>query len=199
MRLHDPLGVRPILRCSRRGRPRLVWGRGPGLRGGWRRRALQAALGARPTSRGTRLHQILAASGGQKACGVTGPVQALNHWECFCRFDLLFRPHHIRLSQALRSRFSLYRPQIGPPARNGKKWLKNGFWPHHEKRGTMAEQFLGHFLNLNFPFVHGGAKIHFSAIFSHFGPQARFGVCTGELGSQRKGQARSQTRQSRVC
>ena len=40
---------------------------------------------------------------------------------------------------------ALYRPQIGPPARNGKKWTKNGFWPHREKGEKMAEKWDGHF------------------------------------------------------
>ena len=94
---------------------------------------------------------------------------------------------------------ALYRPQIGPPARNGKKmaekWIlappgkreKNG-----RKMGKLAQKwtkngsdmaifpFFGHF----FPFCPVGPKSIFWPFFSHFGPEARFGVCTGQSGSQ---------------
>ena len=50
-----PSSPHPFLPCSGRGRPRLVWGRAPRAQGGWRGSALQAALGARPTSGGTVL------------------------------------------------------------------------------------------------------------------------------------------------
>ena len=43
-----------LVQCPGRGPPRLVWGRGPKVQGVWGGRALQAALGARPTSGGTR-------------------------------------------------------------------------------------------------------------------------------------------------
>ena len=39
-----------FLQCSGRGRPRLLWGRGPQGAGWWRGRALQAVLGARQDS-----------------------------------------------------------------------------------------------------------------------------------------------------
>ena len=44
--------------------------------------------------------------------------------------------------------------QIRPPARNGKNWPKNGFWPHREKEGKNGRKmgpkmaifpFCGHF------------------------------------------------------
>ena len=58
-----PVSVSPnipwcFLQCSGRGRPRLVWGRGPWAQGGCRGRAVQAALGARPTSGGTRYKEL---------------------------------------------------------------------------------------------------------------------------------------------
>ena len=93
----------------------------------------------------------------------------------------------------------VYRPQIGPPARNGekmagkwilappgkrvKKWLKNG------KIGPKIHclpifgpifPFFGHF----FPFFPVGPKSIFRPFFPHFGPEARFGVRTGQSGSQ---------------
>ena len=87
----------------------------------------------------------------------------------------------------------LHRPQIGPPARNGKK---NGRRMDFGKRGKMAERwgnwpkngskmvifpFFGHFS----PFSPVGPKSIFWPFFSpNFGPEARFGVCTGQSGSQ---------------
>ena len=81
----------------------------------------------------------------------------------------------------------------------GKKWPKNGFWPHRAKGEKMAKKwenghfwpifrpFLGqfsHFVGHFFPFSPVGPKSIFRPFFSHFGPEARFGVCTGQSGSQ---------------
>ena len=87
---------------------------------------------------------------------------------------------------SLRSRLPCTDPKSGLRPEMGKKWPKNGFRPHREKGGKMAENFWANFLIFRpfFPLVLGGAKLHFSAIFSHFGPGARFGVCTGQSGSQ---------------
>ena len=72
------------------------------------------------------------------------------------------------------------RPQVAPPARNGKKWPKNRFWPQRETVGKMAENGkIGPKMGQNaiFPFSHfsaifqpfpGEAKTHFSAIFFPF-------------------------------
>ena len=90
---------------------------------------------------------------------------------------------------------ALYRPQIGPPARNGKKMAEKWILAPPGKKGKNGRKmgkwpffdpFLANFPIFRpfFPFFPGGAKIHFSAIFSHFGPEARFGVCTGQSGSQ---------------
>ena len=61
---------------------------------------------------------------------------------------------------------ALYRPQFGPPARNGrKKWPKNGFGPfsRHENAGKIGRK-MGEMAN--FPY--------FSPFFSHFpvGPKS---------------------------
>ena len=75
----------------------------------------------------------------------------------------------------------------------GPKWEKNGrkmdFGPTAKEGEKMAEKWEnGHFDRFL------GKCSHFSAIFppfsrpksifSHFGPEARFGVCTGQSGSQ---------------
>ena len=71
---------------------------------------------------------------------------------------------------------ALYRPQIGPSARNGEKGVKKSILAPPEKRGNNGRNMgkLPHF-GASFPifwpfFPHfpGGAKIHFSAIFSPF-------------------------------
>ena len=69
---------------------------------------------------------------------------------------------------------------LAPPGKRGKKWpqkgrklaqkwVKNGHFP-----------ILGHFS----PFSPVGPKSIFRPFLSHFGPEARFGVCTGQPGSQ---------------
>ena len=77
---------------------------------------------------------------------------------------------------------ALYRAQIGPTARNGKKWGKKWILAPREKGGKMAEKWEN--WPKNGPTM---AIFPFSAIFSpflkpffsHFGPEARSGVCTG--------------------
>ena len=74
-------------------------------------------------------------------------------------------------SRALQSRLPFPDPKLPPtglPPEMGKKWPKNGFWPHREngKIGPKMGQkwqfsLFGHF----FPIFPGEAKIHFSAIF----------------------------------
>ena len=61
-------------------------------------------------------------------------------------------------------------PVLTPNRASSPKWEKNG------RKMDFGFPFFGHF----FP------QIHFSAIFSHFGLEARFGVCTGQSGSQDK-------------
>ena len=112
---------------------------------------------------------------------------ALRFWDCLASFSLHCNP------------IALYRPQIGPPAWNGKKMVpKNGFFsppPPPGKRRKMAKKWEnGHFWPVFpadfpicqpfFPLFPGGAKTHFSAIFSHFGPEARNSFCTGQSGSE---------------
>ena len=67
---------------------------------------------------------------------------------------------------------------------NGKKWPKNGLWPtgqgkNGRKMGKLAQKWVkhGHFPIFwpFFPLLAGGAKIHFSAIFSHFGRRPDLG------------------------
>ena len=88
----------------------------------------------------------------------------------------------------LQSRLPCTDPKSGLRPEMGKKWPKNGFWPHRKKGEKMDEKWQNcRFLPIFgpfFPLFSGGAKIHFSAIFSHFGPEARFGVCTGQPRSQ---------------
>ena len=59
---------------------------------------------------------------------------------------------------------ALYRPQIGPPARNGKKWPKNG-------KMAIFDPFLGqfsHFSAIFSPFSRWGLFVHFLSIFFPF-------------------------------
>ena len=74
---------------------------------------------------------------------------------------------------------ALYRPQMGPPARNGKKnGPKNGFWPHQEIGPKMGQKWpFSHFSAILSSFS-GGAKINFGP-FPHFRPEARFGAVQG--------------------
>ena len=90
---------------------------------------------------------------------------------------------------------ALYRPHLGPRARNGEKMAEKRTLAPPRKRGKNGEAWgkqlsLTHFwadipiFRPFFPIFPGGTKIHVSAIFSHFGPEARNGVCTGQSGSQ---------------
>ena len=71
---------------------------------------------------------------------------------------------------------------FGPTREKGKNGRKNGKnWPKF------------------FPLFSGGAKTHASAIFFYFGPEARFGVCTGHSAlSQEKVQERTNIHFSNV-
>ena len=93
---------------------------------------------------------------------------------------------------------ALYRPQIGPPARNGKKngrkmdfgptgkgggeWHKWENWPKNGSKMGQKCHFpiFDPFLPFFFPV---GPNSIFRPFCSHFGPEAQFGVCTGQLGS----------------
>ena len=87
---------------------------------------------------------------------------------------------------------ALHRPQIGPPARNGKKWPKNGFWEKGGKIGRKWKMALVSHFSANFlpffdhfpPLLLVGPEAIFRPFFSHFGPEARFGVCTGQSRSK---------------
>ena len=70
-------------------------------------------------------------------------------------------------------------PKSGLRPEMGKRWPKNGFWPHQEKGEKMAEKWEnwaqkwvknGHFPILRpfFPLFPAGAKIHFLSIFFPF-------------------------------
>ena len=96
-------------------------------------------------------------------------------------------------NQELRSRLPCTDPKSGLRPEMGKKWPKNGFWPHREKgkkwpkNGKVAifDPFLGHFwANLPifrpfFPFFPVSPKSIFRPFFSHFGPEARLGSVQG--------------------
>ena len=88
---------------------------------------------------------------------------------CFCRKIHLPLP-------SVATPIALYRPQIGPPARDGKKMAEKWILAPRGRRGeNMAEKWenwpkLGQkwpfsiFWAIFFPFS-GGAKLHFSATF----------------------------------
>ena len=101
---------------------------------------------------------------------------------------LLLRP---QLTHRVAIAIALYRPQIGPLARNGekmaKKWIlaplgkKWGKWP---KNGNLAifDPFFGQFFPIFRPFFGHfpvGAKIHFPAIFPISGQRADLGSVQG--------------------
>ena len=78
-------------------------------------------------------------------------------------------------------------PNRASSPKRGKKWPKKWILAPPEKKGEKLAIFdpISHFSAI-FPLFPGGPKIHFSApfFFSHFGPEARFGVCTGQSGSR---------------
>ena len=79
------------------------------------------------------------------------------------------------VESALAIPIALYRPHSGLRARNGKKMAET--WENGH-----FDPFLGKisYFSAVFPPFPGRAKIHFS----HFGPEARNGVCTGQSGLQ---------------
>ena len=98
-------------------------------------------------------------------------------WRVLCSGSL-FRPQ----CQERKGHTNLRKPRLPcTPSRAsemGKKWPKNGFWPHRKKGGKMAEKWenrpkmdqkwpFSHFSAISPPF-RGGAKILFSAISSPF-------------------------------
>ena len=79
-------------------------------------------------------------------------------------------------NQDLRSRLPCTDPKSGLRPEMGKKWPKNGFWPMAEKWEFSV-----------------GPKSIVRPFFSHFGPEARFGVCPRQSGSQIKISLRIET------
>ena len=67
---------------------------------------------------------------------------------------------------------------FGQTRKKGEKWPKNGKWPFWTRVGQFSHSSA---ICSLFP---GGAKIYSWAIFSHFGPEARNWVCTGQSESQ---------------
>ena len=91
-----------------------------------------------------------------------------------------------KIHPKLRSRLPCTDPKSGLRPEMGKKWPKNGVWPHREKGEKMAEKWeSGRFSYFFSPFFPFSPKSIFRPFFSPFlGPEARFGVCSGQSGSQ---------------